>query len=247
MARKRKEEHQNHERWLVSYADFITLLFAFFVVMYATSQADNEKQSKFEQSFKRAMGMFQSSGSSGGILNDPFPSHVKDGSPIESPIRTFIDPRSSRKELRDAIWQLIGSKMSEEQIKAAGLDIYDDEHGVRIALTASHLFPAASAKILPEALQGLDKIGEILKLSERRLVIEGHTDNENISSEAYPSNWELAGARAATIVRYLIKRHKVPGELISAASFADQKPLVKNDSAENRSKNRRIEILITTI
>lgn len=248
MARKKKDSgHENHERWLISYADFITLLFAFFVVMYATSQADNEKQAKFEKSFKQAMGMFSTSGSSAGILNDPFPSYTKEGSPVESPIKIFQDPRASRKELRDALWQLIYSKMTEEQVKAAGLDIYDDEHGVRIGLTASQLFPAGSAKILPDALKRLDTVGEVLRLADRRLIVEGHTDNEVIESDAFPSNWELAGARAATIVRYLIKRHKVPAELLSVASYADQKPLVKNDSAENRAKNRRIEILITTI
>lgn len=137
--------------------------------------------------------------------------------------------------------------MTEEQVRAAGLDIYDDEQGVRIGLTAGQLFPAGSAKILPDALKRLDNIGEVLRLADRRLIVEGHTDDESIESDAFPSNWELAGARAATIVRYLIKRHKVPSELLSVASYADQKPLVKNDSAENRAKNRRIEILITTI
>ena len=246
MARKKSEEPHNHERWLVSYADFITLLFAFFVVMYATSQSDNEKQAKFEKSFKKAMGMFQTTGS-GGILSSPFPSHVKDGSPIESPIKIFQDPRSSKKELRDSLWQLIYSKLSEEQIKEAGLDIYDDSQGIRINLTAGKLFAPGSAKIIPEALKKLDVIGAILKMSDRRLIVEGHTDNEKISSDIYPSNWELAAARASTIVRYLIKRHKVPADLISVASFADQRPLVKNNSAENRAKNRRIEILITTL
>lgn len=245
--KRRKEEPENNERWLISYADFITLLFAFFVVMYATSQSDNEKQAKFEKSFKQAMGMFSTTGGGGGIMNDPFPSHVKEGSPVDIPIKIFQDPKASRKELRDVLWQLIYSKMSDEQIKEAGLDIYDDEHGVRIALTASQLFPAGSAKILPDALNRLDKVGEILKLADRRLIVEGHTDNESIMSEAFPSNWELAAARASTIVRYLIKRHKVPGDLLSVASYADQKPLVKNNSAENRSKNRRIEILITTL
>lgn len=247
MARKKKEkEVENHERWLVSYADFITLLFAFFVVMYATSQSDNEKQAKFEQSFKNAVGMYHVGGTEG-ILNDPFPSFTKEGSPIENPIRIFHDPRASKRELRDALWQIVYSKLTEEQIKEAGLDIRDDEHGIRISMTTSNLFASGSAKMLPEALSKVDVIGDILRKSERRLVVEGHTDNEAISNEYYPSNWELAAARASTIVRYLIKRHKVPSDLVSVASFADQRPLVKNDSAANKAKNRRIEILITTI
>lgn len=246
MARRKKQEQENHERWLISYADFITLLFAFFVVMYATSQSDNEKQATFEKSFKQATGTFQSGGA-GGILNDPFPTHLEDGSPIESPIRLFRDKNASRKELKDAIWQLIHAKMTAEEIKNSGLDIYDDSQGVRVAIKASRLFPSGSAKILPEALKRLDNIGEVLKLAERRMIIEGHTDDETIASEMFPSNWELAAARASTIVRYLIKRHRVPADLISVASYADQKPLVRNDSAENRAQNRRIEILITTL
>ncbi len=246
MAKKKNEEQENNERWLISYADFITLLFAFFVVMYATSQSDNEKKATFEKSFQQATGMFQSGGS-GGILNDPHPSYLEDGSPIQSPVRLFRDKNASRKELKDALWQLIHAKMSEDEIHNSGLEIYDDQHGVRIAVKAAKLFPSGSAKILPEALKRLDSIGEVLRLAERRMVVEGHTDSEVISSEMFPSNWELAGARAATIVRYLIQRHKVPADLMSVASYADQKPLVRNDTAENRAKNRRIEILITTI
>lgn len=249
MSKRKKQEHENHERWLVSYADFITLLFAVFAVLYATSQSDNEKKAQFEQSFKKAMGMYQSTEApgGGGILNDAFPSHVKDGSPIENPIRIFNDPKASRRELKDALWQLIFSKMSEEQIKESGLDIRDDSDGVRVSLKAAHLFPAGSAKILPEALKKLDAVGDILRLADRRLIVEGYTDDEAVRSDIYPSNWELAGARASVIARYLIKVHKVPADLISVASYADQKPLVRNDSAENRAKNRRVEILISTL
>jgi chemotaxis protein MotB len=246
MARKRHEP-ENHERWLVSYSDFITLLFAFFVVMYATSQADNEKAAKFEKSFKKAMGMFQANGNNTGVMSDAIPSHIKDGSPIESQIKLFNDPKASTKELRDVLWQLIYSKMSDDQIKEAGLDIRDDQEGVRIALASSQLFPEGSAKILPEALSKLDMVGTILRLSNKRLVVEGHTDSQIIASENYPSNWELAAARASTIVRYLIKRHQIPADLLSVASYADQRPLAPNDSAENRAKNRRIEILISVL
>lgn len=247
MARRRRQDPENHERWLVSYADFITLLFAFFVVLYATSQADITKAEKFEKSFQKAMGMFQSSGNNTGVMTDVIPSYVKDGSPIEIPIKIFNDPRASRKELKDVLWQLIFSKMTEEQIKESGLDMRDDEEGVRISLISSKLFPEGSAKILPEALKRLDAIGSILRLANRRLIVEGHTDNQQISSEAYPSNWELAAARASTIVRYLMKRHQLPADLVSVASYADQRPVASNDTIENRAKNRRIEILITTL
>lgn len=244
MARRRHEEPENSERWLVSYADFITLLFAFFTVMYATSQADNEKRTKFEQSFKKAFGM-QQQGDPQGFLQSPFPTNLKDGSVLESPIKIFEDKNSSKSEIRDAIWQMINEKLSDEDIQKAGLKMIDDPDGVRVTLSSSKLFPQGSAKVLPEAIQGLDFIGSILAKTQRRLVVEGHTDDTQVASELYPSNWDLAAARASTIVRYLIKRHKVDADLVNLAAFADQRPLAPNTTEENRAKNRRIEILIS--
>jgi chemotaxis protein MotB len=92
----------------------------------------------------------------------------------------------------------------------------------------------------------LDRLGELLKESNRRLIVEGHTDDEPMRSEKYPSNWELSAARATKIVRYLMARHKIPGDRLTAVAYADQKPVVPNDSPENRARNRRIEIMIAT-
>jgi len=247
MKRKKKEEPDNTERWVVSYADFITLLFAFFTVMYATSQADLDKRASFEKSIKKAFGMFQTSGGGDkGIMTEPFPSYTKDGSVVDPQIKLFVDQRASNAEKKDALWQLIDQKLTKEQIQQAGLNVRDDEDGVRISFDASKLFDPGSAKILPDALRSLDVVGSILKNAQKRLVVEGHTDNETISSNLFPSNWELAAARASIIVRYLIKRHHVPADLLTVVSYADQKPLVPNDTPANKAKNRRIEILIST-
>ncbi len=240
---RNKDEQENHERWLVSYADFITLLFAFFTVLYATSQADNEKMAKFEQSFKQAFGIYNSNAE--GVLSQPFPFSQTEGSVIESPIKVFNDKYASKAEVRDAIWQVIYNSLTEEQIKQSGLVLADDKEGVRVGLASNSLFVPGSAKILPDALKALDVVGDILKKSGKQIQIEGHTDNAESVGGIFPSHWELAAGRAATIVRYMVKRHKLEPALLSAVSYADQRPLVSNSSEENKSKNRRIELLIS--
>lgn len=246
--RRARAEPDNPERWMVSYADFLTLLFAFFTVMYATSQSDLEKQTSFEKSVRKAFGMFQtpSGGTDHGILSEPVPTYSKDGSPIESQIKIFQNSSIPNSEKRDALWQILDKKLTPEQIKNGGIQLRDEKEGVRVTLNAKNLFASGSAKILPEATTSLAILGSIFKLIQHPLVVEGYSDDDHVQSDIYPSNWELAAARAATIVRYLIKVHKVPADLLTVVSYGDQRPVAPNDSPENRAKNRRIEILIST-
>jgi chemotaxis protein MotB len=121
-----------------------------------------------------------------------------------------------------------------------------DTVGVRIQLAASKFFASGSADIRASSLGALDKVAQIIKDSNRKVIIEGHTDDQPIKTAEYPSNWELSAARATKIVRYLIIRHKIPADRLTAVAYADQKPVAPNDSEENRARNRRIEILIVT-
>ncbi len=234
--RKKHEEHENHERWLVSYADFITLLFAFFVVLYATSSQNIEKEKKFEDSIKASFklaggfGELNQSGAKFGQVFDPFDMIQK------KDIGTT--------ELEDSLARILKKNMSEEEQKQTISGIRTDKNAVRISLAASTFFPSGSAKLRLPALKTLDKIAKILKLTGRPVVIEGHTDDLVLSGGNFESNWELAGARATSVVRYLIKYQGVNPRLLSAASYGEQKPVAPNDSEENRDKNRRIEILI---
>ncbi len=237
MSRKKKpEEHENHERWLVSYADFITLLFAFFVVLYATSSQNIEKEKKFEDSIKASFklaggfGEVNQSGAKFGQVFDPFDMIQK------KDIGTT--------ELEDSLARILKKNMSEEEQKQTISGIRTDKNAVRITLAASTFFQSGSAKLRLPALKTLDKIAKILKLTGRPVVIEGHTDDLVLAGGNFESNWELAGARATSVVRYLIKYQGVNPKLLSAASFGEQKPVAPNDSEENRDKNRRIEILI---
>lgn len=234
--RKKHEEHENHERWLVSYADFITLLFAFFVVLYATSSQNIEKEKKFEDSIKASFklaggfGEVNQNGAKFGQVFDPFDMIQK------KDIGTT--------ELEDSLARILKKNMSEQEQKETISGIRTDKNAVRISLAASTFFPSGSAKLRLPALKTLDKIAKVLKLTGRPVVIEGHTDDLALSSGNFETNWELAGARATSVVRYLIKYQGVNPRLLSAASYGEQKPVAPNDSEENRDKNRRIEILI---
>lgn len=245
MNKKKDEEYENHERWLVSYADFITLLFAFFTVLYAISSADLEKSKKFEQSIREAFGVIKSN-EGNDLGSNEFPKHLDKGNVIEPPIKIFYNRNATSEQLQDALMMLIDQELSPEKQKEIGFEVSSDEEGVRIRLLASKLFPEGSAKILPAHLKTLDVISKILKMTARSLIIEGHTDNQPVKGNLYPSNWDLAGARASTIVRYLIKVHGIGADRLKVVSYADQHPIEKNDSEAHRAKNRRIEIVIST-
>lgn len=245
MAKRQKhEEHENHERWLVSYADFITLLFAFFVVLYATSQADVRKQEKFEESIKQNFSGGLFGFSMGGMYdenNDP-----KNNSVFKPPVDQFPQKGAGSEEVQDYVERKIDEKIPEQERKDTVAGVKHDAVGVRIQLAANKLFPSGTADLKRESLESLDAIAEVLKESKRKIIIEGHTDDLPIKTERYPSNWELSAARATKIVRYLIARHKIAPSRLTPVAYADQKPVVPNTSEENRARNRRIEIMIVT-
>lgn len=241
MARKHKknEEHENHERWLVSYADFITLLFAFFVVMYATSSANEEKQKTFEESIKLNLHLI---GSGGGSKDSDLESAIGE---LSMPVGNF--PRKGGpREVEDFVERSLDKSMGGAQKQKAIQDVYHDAVGVRISLAAATFFPEGSAKLKMSALESLDKVADILKTNTKRIIIEGHTDDVPMTGSLFPSNWELAAGRATAVVRYLVKYHQLDAKRFVALSYADQKPIVPNDTEEHRSMNRRIEVFIVT-
>jgi chemotaxis protein MotB len=237
--RKRHEEHENHERWLVSYADFITLLFAFFTVLYATSQQDTKKQEQFEKSARKSFAIgvgLDSVGEPQPISNDF----------LESPFQTFPPAGSSAREVQNYVENKVKKDLSVEEYRATVEGINADQVGVRIQLATATLFASGSANLKEGAISSLDKIGQLLKKSNRKILVEGHTDDTPIHTPQYPSNWELSAARATKIVRYLILRHHLDPKQLVPIAYGDERPLVPNDSEENRAKNRRIEVLIVT-
>lgn len=241
---KRKSKHEepeNHERWVISYADFITLLFAFFVVMYATSNKNKDKEKKFEDSLRQELKMEGPSG--GGGLGEIVENILN---PNVSPMQVFNTKGVGPRELQDHVERLLEKSLTAKEKKSLISGIRHDAIGVRVSLAATALFPSGSAKLLSSAVEALNKVAETFREAPQQIIIEGHTDNEPISDGTFESNWELAGARASQVVRYLIKVHGYDPKRLAAISYADQKPLTSNDTEEGRSENRRIEFLIVT-
>lgn len=239
LKKRKHEEHENHERWLVSYADFITLLFAFFTVLYATSQQDLEKEKKFEESFRKQMtGMVGSAGQPDG---NEFNSQMANDNVVSSP---FPGKGAAPTEVQEHVQRRMQKEMTEDEYEEVVEAIRHDTYGVRIQLASAAIFPSASADLKEESIAALEKIGEILRSSNRKIIIEGHTDDEAIHNARFPSNWELSAARATKIARFLIQRLRIDPKRIVPIPYASNKPLVPNTSEENRAKNRRIEIMI---
>lgn len=239
--KKKHEEHENHERWLVSYADFITLLFAFFVVMYATSTQNVEKEKKFENSIRA---QFSMAGGAGNVAQVGTGAGGGSRGDVIDPV-DLIQRRDVRnEELEEYVIRLLDKNMSAEERSKAVSGVRFDNIGVRISLNAANFFPPGSADLKRPAFESLNKVAKILKLANRNVIIEGHTDDLPVVGNKFASNWELASLRATSVLRYLIKVHKISPARLSAMSYADQRPIVQNTTEENRNQNRRIEILI---
>jgi chemotaxis protein MotB len=231
MARKPKiPEHVNHERWLVSYADFITLLFAFFTVLYATAQTDGGKVNKLIGAVERSFsaGMF-SSGSN----------ELMFVTPGNTSGREMLDIGMNLKDVESKI----SSVIKENKISGESLKLERHAEGLTILLKTNSFFTPGSDTLRPEALAILPSVVEVIKLSGHKLRIEGHTDDIPIHNERFSSNWELSTARALSVLRFLILSGVTP-ERLAVAGLAEFQPLQPNTSAEGRARNRRVEIVI---
>jgi len=233
MPRKRhQEEHENHERWLVSYADFITLLFAFFVVMYSVSQVNEGKYKVLS-----------------GSLETAFRSDSKTVVPVlkEGPINV-----TGSKEIAvlnpggKSITQTI-SRDIEEQIKPLverGLiTLRETDEWLEIEINNRILFPSGSTKLVPDARVLLSLLGKVLGKFSVPVQVEGYTDNVPINTPLFPSNWALSAVRAASVA-HLLSRQGIKPELLSATGYGEYRPVASNDSVEGRAENRRVVLKI---
>jgi chemotaxis protein MotB len=236
MARRRKrEEHGNHERWLVSYADFITLLFAFFVVMFAVSQVDDKKVGRFTQAVQQAtnVGIFETAS------GEPV-TVLKSDKPIEgSPKPDAPTPVVSMGTIRQRL-----SRSLSAALDAGRLTLVDGRDGLIVRLRDAAFFESASASIREEVMPDLEAVGRTLKDLNNDVRIEGHTDAVPIRSSNYRSNWELSAARAAAVLSFFADTSDVEEGRMSVAGYGSHRPLAGNDTQEGRSQNRRVDIVV---
>lgn len=248
MARKhRVEEHENHERWLVSYADFITLLFAFFVVMYAISQVNEGKYRVLSNSLTVAFNK-PDAASEALIKSDPNGSNA---SLIDLPYRQRREAQQVQQLVQERARQAEAMKQMAGELKqdlAALIDdgqvrVTESKRGIAIEVNASLLFPVGSATLDERSAQSLADIARKLASAENLIQIEGHTDNVPINSPLFPSNWELSAARAGTVVR-LFEANGVAARRLVALGYGENRSVESNQSAEGRARNRRVTIQI---
>jgi chemotaxis protein MotB len=253
---KRPRAHTNHERWLVSYADFITLLFAFFVVLYASSQVDQKKVGKLALAIQIAfqeLGVFPASTTEIPLdVSDPMPfstvqaiQNVKRNTElgrIASAPEDALAANSEENDLNTLQEQLRDALHNEIALREIALRRVDE--GLVVSLREFGFFNSGSAAIKPESLSALDRIASILAIRTYRLRIEGHTDNIPIHTPQMASNWELSTARATELVRVLIDRYNFSPERLSAAGYAEFHPVASNLTPQGRAQNRRVDIVI---
>ena len=233
-----KAEKDTAERWLLTYADLITLLLIFFIVMYVMSIQDIVKFKSVSQSLNQAL-----QGGGKELLGDsPGPSIIP-GQGESSPKYNKEKTKTTSKEKMAEI-----KKKIEEIAKKAGLEksisVKEEERGIVISILDKALFNSGEAVLNPPAHELLRTIAGTLSETSEYLRVEGHTDNAPINTPLFPSNWELSGARAASVVRLFVEEAGIiPGRL-SAVGYGEYRPLADNSTEEGRSKNRRVEIVL---
>lgn len=254
----RKRSHANHERWLVSYADFITLLFAFFVVMYASSQVDKRKVGKLALAIQVAfqeLGVFPASTTQIPLdTSEPMPfstvqaiQNIKRNAELgrisPSP-QAALSAASEESDLSVLQHQLQDALHGEIALREVAM--HRESEGLVISLREFGFFDSGSATIKLQALPALDRIASLLAVRTYKLRIEGHTDNVPIHNAVMASNWELSTARATELVRLLITRHRFSPDRLSAAGYAEYHPVASNLTAQGRAQNRRVDIVVLT-
>lgn len=244
MSRRRRgaEEHENHERWLVSYADFITLLFAFFVVMYAVSSVNEGKYRVLSDSISAAFRSIPGS-TSGAMVqvnpNAPMPVTIPFKKPQPANIKTDTNREKNKELLRNKAKEI--SDALAPLVQSGQVRITEGALGITVEINASVLFDSGEARLQLPAMRALTAVGQILATTDFPITVEGHTDNAPISTLLFPSNWELSGARAASVVRLFVDTGVDPRRL-TATGYAEQRPVADNASLEGRQRNRRVAI-----
>jgi chemotaxis protein MotB len=244
MKMRRHSSPDNHDRWLVSYADFVTLLFAFFVVLYATAQVDRQRAVRLSDAIRSAfqeLGVFQNDGPKPNTLPQHLPMATMGATPTTAPLVPVDD--AVRKEQFNAIRNELESALADE-IKRSDVALHMEADGLVVSLREMGFFDSGSASIKPGAESAFGRVAHILREHSCMVRIEGHTDNVPIHTSQFASNWELSTARATGLVRLLIEQYDISAGQLSAAGYAEFHPVSANDNAKGRQLNRRVDVVI---
>jgi chemotaxis protein MotB len=241
MPRKKTKqaEHVSHERWLVSYADFITLLFAFFVVMFAVSQVDSKKVGRFTQSFHDALEWQVVPQSKGGKAG---------GTDVIPVIPSFTNAKAAKivrdfEEEKASIRRGLVKRLGNASM-LAGLNILEVHGELVLRLPEKLMFDRGEAILRPEGGEALVGIAEELADRPVRIRVEGHTDSTPIHTPRFPSNWELSQSRAMAVVRFFLEDGKIAPVRLAAAGYGEHHPISTNETLEGKAQNRRVDLIV---
>jgi chemotaxis protein MotB len=256
MKKKKQHEHVNHERWLVSYADFITLLFAFFVVLYSSAQVDQRKAGRLAMAIQVAfqeMGVFRTSNTKIPLQDDdamPFQKvqqventqRTADLARIVDPMKGALASAAQAQSLEET--RALIEKALHPEIQRREVTMTVRREGLVVSLKEMGFFDSGSATIRPDALNAITRLAAVLKQRPDNLRVEGHTDNVPIHTPRFSSNWELSTARATDMIRLLITQFGLPPERLSAAGYGEFHPVASNSTVAGRAQNRRLDIVV---
>ncbi|MBI4903732.1 MAG: OmpA family protein [Acidobacteria bacterium] len=249
MARRKKQHpHPNHERWLVSYADFITLMFAFFVVMFASSQTDKGTAKSVSESVKRALEDNQFAAKIAGILGGTIDNKGMGNAMMKGPggaqksTQQFQLPPQKFAELLPA-QKFLDDKLKDD-IKAGKVQVHMGSRGLVVSLSEAAFFSPGDDAVSSGARPTLDKIAKTLRELPNPVRLEGHTDSVPIHNSRFRSNWELSAARSIATLEMLTTQYEIPHERLAVAGYADTVPVATNEDAAGRARNRRVDIII---
>lgn len=217
--------HENTERWLLTYADLITLLLAFFIVMYSMSSLDAKKFGKMADALN-------------GILRGGSTIVATPANSLDIPSTGVMDSGEFKTLKREIQEKLITDSLQDQ------IETIQDERGLVIRVMESAAFDPGKADIKPQMFAVLDLIATQLQRMPNQVRVEGHSDDRPISTPRFPSNWELSTARSTGVVRYLVEQLKFSPERISALGYAEYRPIASNETAEGRALNRRVDIIV---
>jgi chemotaxis protein MotB len=229
--------HANHERWLVSYADFITLLFAFFVVMFANSQVDRDKIARVSQSVRGALEHGRMPAQLEGFLG-----RSRD---LRNGERGIANPGRGQMSVEELIptLQQLSTDLAQE-VEDGKIQVELGTRGLVITTREAAFFAPAGDTINAAAYPIIEKLAATINKLPNQVRMEGHTDSTPINTARFKSNWELSAARSIAMMELLTSKYGVPRSKVAIAGYADTVPLEGNTTAEGRSRNRRVDIVI---
>ncbi len=257
MARAKKQAApENHERWLVSYADFITLLFAFFVVMFASSQTDKSKAQQVSDSVREALehggipaavkeimgGTVDEKGKGNAQLKGPGGAQKSNKNTQPTPPPPPTPSPTHAAELLPSLQFL--TRELQDEIKAGKIQVRLEPRGLVISLQQAAFFPSGGDTVEPRSLASIQKVASMLKELPNPVRLEGHTDSVPIHTARFRNNWELSAARSIAMLDVFITRFELPPERFGIAGYAAMAPLASNETEEGRAHNRRVDIVI---